>query len=230
MLAKKTYGRCAEAPVAILNSLCLLGSGVSATVFNKNVAKALVLHVWENPNKLLLNGSFWVLFFIMGGVVPFLTCPRISGMRILAYITTAIILIFGLLSIIGLFVQGNPKASEIEWFKPEPTPMLIALVIYNYPLMIQVSILPVFKELKNYTINRGTKVVFLDSLFIIVLFFAIALFGYLTFINGRISELEDAKNIFSTSSYSEWMPMKIISFTLIFTTLTSIIALLMPVK
>lgn len=111
MLAKKTYGRCAEAPVAILNCLCLMASAVSATVFNKNVAKALVLHLWDKPNEILMKESFWVLFFILGGVIPFLTCPRISGMRILAYITTGLILIFTLLAIIGLFVQGNPKAS-----------------------------------------------------------------------------------------------------------------------
>lgn len=104
------------------------------------------------------------------------------------------------------------------------------MTIYNYPLMIQICILPVFKELKNYTIKRGTKVVFLDSLFIIILFFVIALFGYLTFINGRIEELEQGKNIFRTERYSQWIPIKLVSFTLIFTTLTSIIALLMPVK
>ena len=72
--------------------------------------------------------------------------------------------------------------------------------------------------------------VLIDCLFIIGLFAVIGIFGYLTFLNNRIDELEQFQNIFRTPSYSQWVPMKFISFTLIFTTLTSIVALLFPPK
>lgn len=66
-------------------------------------------------------------------------------MRLLAYITTGIILLFTFVSMAGLFVLGLHDPEDISWFKPDPSAMIISLTVYNYPLMIQVSIQPVFK-------------------------------------------------------------------------------------
>ncbi len=61
-------------------------------------------------------------------------------MRVLSYITTAIVFGFMLVSVVGLFVMGTPDPADIQWVRPNGEAIVIALAVYNYPLMIQICI------------------------------------------------------------------------------------------
>lgn len=86
--------------------------------------------------------------------------------------------------------------------------------------------------MKRPTIGRISAALSLNTIICYVLYSIIGVTGYLTFANpsAGLTDLEEKENIFKTAIYSDWMPVKVTAFIFFSTTITLILAILMPVK
>lgn len=109
---------------------------------------------------------------------------------------------------------------------------LVSFTLFMHPLINQPVVQPVFEEMKRPTIGRITSALSFNTGTCYILYSIIGITGYLTFANpgAGLTDLELKENIFKTEIYSDWLPVKVTAFIFFSTTITLILAILMPVK
>ena len=171
---------------------------------------------------------------IFGLMFPLSLCRRISGIKVLSFITLLSTLVFLVISLLSLFLYlpRLPSFRNVKWFVLDLLSILKAFPIQLYPLMVQINLLPIMEDLYNPTLKRELKAFFLHQLLVTLALGLIGSFGYILFAGGEgmdLSELQDSQNIYKTS-YGEWVPVKIVTYVLLFITLVLCVSYLLPVK
>ena len=172
--------RCVLSITALLKSICLLGASVSALVFNKNVA-AEAMRVMGAPGFLTATW-FWALIILWGIVLPILISPRISCLKYLALLVSALCILYLGVAVWGLSLFELPAATDIQYFKSTNVANIqqaFTLLIYAY--LVQPNLQTVFHELERPSLRRKLKALALDFASVFLFFSALSILTYLPF-------------------------------------------------
>lgn len=233
---RKMCGKFVSSLMAVMNCICLMGAGVAGVVFNKNVAAESVKVSYEGggkePPELLTQSWVWALVFIWGTLFPPLTCPRVSCIKYISYITSGLCVLYIFIVVWGVFHFPRPSPSDVDYFKPDVESVQIAFTLFLYPLLYQPNIQTIFHELERPTIRRTTVALTLDTAIVFVTYLIIGLLGYIPFAaTPALKEIiiED-QNIFKAGDFAVWTPNRVYGILFLSTTLTLILSCLFPVK
>ena len=117
----------------------------------------------------------------------------------------------------------------MKFFDFEFQPTLISFTFFIYPIVYQPNIQTVFNEMKNPTIKRSICILTVNTFTIMATYCTIGIFGYLVLLRENSEQLLDVQNVFRTM-LGEWLPVTIVGMVFIGTTLSTGLAVLMPVK
>lgn len=174
----------------------------------------------------------WALIFIWGTLFPPLTCPRVSCIKYISYLTSALCVLYAIVALWAVFVFPRPKAHEVDYVKLDIEGVQIAFTLFLYPLLYQPNIQIIFHELERPTIKRTTITLSIDTAIVFFTYLTIGVLGYLPFASSSpLKELIlTEQNIFKAGEYSQWLPNRVYGVLFLSTTVTLILSCLFPVK
>ena len=193
-MAGRALGQWAQLTSIIINFICLLGVAVASGIFVSYELTQLKNTVTEHLHDAFPShkNKFYLSIYLVAAVLVFVLmfpislCKRISGIKVLSFITLLMTITFLIISFLSLFLYlpKPPSMKNIDWFNFDFFTTIQAFSLQLYPLMVQINLQPIMEDLSQPTLRREMKAFFCHQLIVSISLGLIGTFGYILYVGG----------------------------------------------